>query len=46
MDDLNYRKKYKSLKELFANYDGNYKPEEIDWGEDTGREKYDKETLS
>ena len=32
-------KKRKSIEELFANYDGNYKPKEIEWGEDVGREK-------
>jgi len=32
-------KRRKSIEELFANYDGNYKPEEFDWGKDVGREK-------
>lgn len=28
----------KTIKELFANYDGEYKPQEIDWGEQAGKE--------
>lgn len=28
----------KTIKELFANYDGEYKPREIDWGEQAGKE--------
>ncbi|WP_432650180.1 AbrB/MazE/SpoVT family DNA-binding domain-containing protein [Huintestinicola sp.] len=28
----------KSLKELFEGYDGEYVPEEIDWGEPVGKE--------
>lgn len=30
--------KRKTIKELFANYEGDYKSEEIDWGEPVGRE--------
>lgn len=26
------------IEELFANYDGDYKPTEIDWGEPVGKE--------
>jgi len=29
---------HKTIKELFANYDGEYTPQEIDWGERTGNE--------
>ncbi len=28
------------IKELFADYDGIYETEEIDWGEDVGNEIY------
>lgn len=28
----------KTIDELFANYDGDYKPEEIDWGKPVGGE--------
>ena len=28
----------KNIKELFANYDGKYEPQEIDWGENEGTE--------
>lgn len=28
----------KTIKELFADYKGNYKPEDIDWGEPVGNE--------
>lgn len=28
----------KTIKELFADYDGEYEPQEIDWGEQAGRE--------
>lgn len=28
----------KSIEELFADYEGNYVPEEIDWGQPTGEE--------
>lgn len=28
----------KTIKELFADYDGEYTPQEIDWGEQTGGE--------
>lgn len=27
-----------TIEELFADYDGDYKPEEIDWGEPAGEE--------
>lgn len=30
--------KRKDIKELFAGYNGEYVPEEIDWGEPVGRE--------
>lgn len=30
--------KRKTIQELFAGYDGDYKPEEIDWGEPVGGE--------
>ena len=29
---------HKTIKELFAGYDGDYKPEEISWGEQAGSE--------
>lgn len=29
---------HKTIKELFDGYDGEYEPQEIDWGEQTGRE--------
>ncbi len=29
---------HKTIKELFADYDGEYIPQEIDWGEQTGKE--------
>ncbi len=29
---------HKTIKELFAGYDGKYTPQEIDWGERTGEE--------
>lgn len=29
---------HKTIKELFAGYDGDYKPEEIDWGGQEGKE--------
>lgn len=28
----------KTIKELFADYDGVYKPQEVDWGEQVGKE--------
>lgn len=28
----------KTIKELFADYDGDYTPEEINWGEQVGKE--------
>ena len=28
----------KNIKELFANFDGEYKPTDIDWGEPVGKE--------
>ncbi len=28
----------KTIKELFAGYDGEYKPQEVDWGEQAGKE--------
>lgn len=31
-------KKHRTIAELFEGYSGNYTPEEIDWGEPTGRE--------
>jgi len=31
-------KNKKNIKELFANFDGEYKAEEIDWGTPVGRE--------
>ena len=31
-------KKRKNIKELFANYNEKYKPEEIDWGKPEGEE--------
>ena len=30
--------KRKNIKELFKDYDGNYEPTEIDWGEPVGDE--------
>lgn len=30
--------KRKTIKELFANYDGDYEKQEIDWGEPVGKE--------
>lgn len=30
--------KRKTIKELFADYDGNYEKQEIDWGETVGKE--------
>ena len=32
------KEKRKTIKELFANYDGNYEKQEIDWGEPQGKE--------
>lgn len=32
------KKDKKKINELFADYDGAYKPSEIDWGEDKGKE--------
>ena len=29
---------HKTIKELFAGYDGDYKPQEIDWGGQEGKE--------
>lgn len=29
---------HKTIKELFAGYDGEYKPQEVDWGEQVGKE--------
>lgn len=29
---------HKTIKELFADYDGEYHPQEIDWGEQAGKE--------
>lgn len=34
------KEKRKTIKELFANYEGDYKSEEIDWGEPVGRETW------
>ncbi len=31
-------KKHKTLSELFDGYNGDYEPEEFDWGEPVGRE--------
>lgn len=31
-------KKHKTIDELFEGYEGDYKPEEIDWGEPVGKE--------
>ena len=31
-------KKRKTIQELFANYEGDYKPEDIDWGKPVGGE--------
>lgn len=28
----------KTIKELFADYDGEYTPQEVDWGEQAGKE--------
>ena len=30
----------KTIKELFADYDGEYTPQEIDWGEKVGNEEW------
>lgn len=30
----------KTIKELFAGYDGEYKPQEVDWGEQAGKEAW------
>ena len=30
----------KTIKELFADYDGEYTPQEIDWGEKAGKEEW------
>ena len=32
------KEKRKTIKELFANYDGKYEKQEIDWGEPQGKE--------
>ena len=32
------KRKRKSIEELFANYEGEYKAQEIDWGEPKGEE--------
>lgn len=32
------KKKHKSIEELFMGYKGNYSPEDIDWGNDVGKE--------
>ena len=32
------KNKRKNIKELFANYEGDYKPTKIDWGEPEGEE--------
>ncbi|MGN1107178.1 MAG: hypothetical protein ACI4RH_11035 [Huintestinicola sp.] len=32
--------KRKTLEELFENYSGEYIAEEIDWGEDVGKERW------
>ena len=32
------KEKRKTIKELFANYDGSYEKQEIDWGEPQGKE--------
>jgi antitoxin MazE len=32
------KKLHKTIEERFKDYDGNYKPEEVDWGESVGRE--------
>lgn len=29
---------HKTIKELFVDYDGEYKPQEVDWGEQAGKE--------
>ncbi len=29
---------HKTIKELFADYDGEYNPQEFDWGEQAGKE--------
>lgn len=29
---------HKTIKELFADFDGEYKPQEVDWGEQAGKE--------
>lgn len=29
---------HKTIKELFADYDGEYTPQEVDWGEQAGKE--------
>ena len=31
-------RKRKTIEELFAHYDGNYKPQEVDWGQPVGEE--------
>ncbi len=31
-------KKHKTIDDLFEGYEGDYKPEEIDWGEPVGKE--------
>ena len=33
-------KKRETIQELFAGYDGNYTPEEIDWGKPVGNEAW------
>ena len=39
-DGLSIKKseKRKNIKEIFAGFDGTYTPEEVDWGEATGKE--------
>lgn len=32
------KKRRKNIKELFADYKGNYKPSEVDWGKPQGEE--------
>lgn len=33
-----HARKHQTIDELFANYDGNYMPDEVDWGQPVGKE--------
>ena len=38
IEQSGYNKKHKTITELFENYDSDYSPEEIDWGEPVVKE--------